>query len=76
MKKILVLIAFSLIFTLCLAACDQGTEQPEDTTAAMETEAPTTEELTTEAPTTEEPTTEEPTTEAVVEVVHPSKDVL
>lgn len=72
MKKILVLIAFSLIFTLCLAACDKGAEQPEDTTAVMETEAPTTEELTTEAPTAEEITTEEETTQAEVAVVHPS----
>ena len=74
MKKLLVLIAFSLIFTLCLAACDKGTEQEPDTTAQV-TEAPT-EEITTEEPTTEEPTTEEPTTEAKVEIVHPSREAV
>ena len=75
MKKLLVLIAFSLILTLCLAACDKGTEQEPDTTAQV-TEAPTEEITTEEATTEEEITTAEETTEAKVEIVHPSREVV
>ena len=61
MKK-WVLIALSLILVLCMAACDTGTQPPEQTTDAPTTQAPTTKEPT-EAPTTEEITTEQPTTQ-------------
>lgn len=75
MKKILVLIAFSLIFTLMLVACDSNSEQVAETTAAQETE-PATQEVTTEQVTEEvttaEQTTAEQTTQAEVAVVHPS----
>ena len=69
MKKLIALIAFSLILTLCLASCDKTTEQPAETTAQV-TEAPT--EETTVEETTAEQTTAEETTEEKVQVVHPS----
>ncbi len=62
MKKLLILLALCMVFSVVLVACDNGTDEPADSTAES-TEAPTTEEPTTDAPTTEEPTTEEPTTE-------------
>ena len=64
MKKLLVLLALCMVFSVALVACDNNTENPEETTAGS-TEAPTTEE-TAEAPTTEE-TTEAPTTEETTE---------
>ena len=81
MKKLLVLIAFSLVLTLCFAACDSKTEQPADDTTAQQTEVTTQEttaEQTTEQPTTEELTTEqeEPTTQARPEIQHPSAEVV
>ena len=66
MKKLLVLLALCMVFSVVLVACNN--EGTEDTTTDAATDAPTTEAPTTEAPTTEtpteEPTTEAPTTEA------------
>ena len=68
MKKLLILLALCMVFSVVLVACDTEPEQPaastEETTATPETDAPTTEESTTE-PAAEE-TTEE-TTEATTE---------
>ena len=63
MKKLIVLLALCMVFSVVLVACDNNTQTPDGTTEAPATDAPT-EAPTTEAPTTEEPTTEEPTTEA------------
>ena len=57
MKKLLVLLALCMVFSVVLVACNNNTENPEETTAGS-TEAPTQGE--TEAPTTE---TQAPTTE-------------
>ena len=78
MKKLLVLLALCMVFSVVLVACngDQGGEDttPEVTTepttdpgSDSESDDPTTEEPTTEDPTTEDPTTEEPTTEEPTE---------
>ena len=63
MKKLLILLALCMVFSVVLVACNNETQSGEQTTDQVTTEAPATEEPTTEAPTTEEPTTEEPTTE-------------
>ena len=67
MKKLLVLLALCMVFSVVLVACETEPETPETTeettTVAPETDAPTTEEPTTEEPTTEEPTTDAPTTQ-------------
>ena len=68
MKKLLVLLALCMVFSVALVACENNTENPEETTAGS-IEAPTTQEPTTEVPTTEpgsetEPPTTEETTEA------------
>lgn len=71
MKKLLILLALCMVFSLVLVACDndQGGEDTTPEVTTEPTEDPTSEEPTTEEPTTEEPseapTTEEPTTEEV-----------
>jgi hypothetical protein len=65
MMKYWIIVMLVLSMLLCMTACTQTPETPEETTQASTTEAPTTEAPTTEAPTTEEPTTEEPTTEEI-----------
>ena len=59
MKKLLILLALCMVFSVALVACDNEPTGDGQTTDEVTTEAPTTEEPT-EAPTTEA-TTEEPT---------------
>ena len=61
MKKLLILLALCMVFSVVLVACETEPETPAGSSAES-TDTPTTDAPTTGA-TTEEPTTEEPTTE-------------
>lgn len=72
MKKLLILLALCMVFSVVLVACNNNAGGGEDTTPEVTTdetptdpgsEDPTTEEATTEDATTEDATTEDPTTE-------------
>ena len=78
MKKLLVLLALCMVFSVVLVSCNNNgneddttpevtTEPTTDPGSESESDDPTTEEPTTEDPTTEDPTTEEPTTEEPTE---------
>ena len=58
MKKLLILLALCMVFSVVLVACETEPETPAGSSAESNTEAPTT-----QAPTTAEPTTEDQTTE-------------
>ena len=75
MKKLIVLLALCMVFSVVLVACDNNTETPDGTTEAPATDAPT-EAPTTEAPTTEESTSEEQPPEPVKVVASMSFDAM
>ena len=58
MKKLLILLALCMVFSVVLVACETEPETPAESSTESNTEAPTT-----QAPTTAEPTTEDQTTE-------------